>query len=91
MLTIGDNVRVSFDLAFVTHDGGTHVLRGKYPNASIYGKIPVDDNVFIGAHSIILPGVTIGKNMIVAAGSVVNRNVEGNNCVWVPARVIGNV
>ena len=39
------------------------------------------DNVFIGAHSIILKGVTIGENSIVAAGSVVTKSIPANP-IW---------
>ncbi len=92
LITIGNNVRVSFDVAFVTHDGGTHVLRNKYPNASLYGTINVGDNVFIGARAIILPNVNIGNNCIIAAGSVVTKDVKDGEIVGgVPAKVIGDI
>ena len=41
----------------------------------------IDDNVFIGTRSIICKGVHIGKNSIVAAGSVVVKNIPENE-VW---------
>jgi acetyltransferase-like isoleucine patch superfamily enzyme len=44
-------------------------------------KVEVKDNVFIGAHSIILKGVTIGENSIIAAGSVVTKDVPPNQ-IW---------
>lgn len=92
LITIGNNVRVSFDVAFVTHDGGTYVLRKKYPNASLYGRINVGNNVFIGARSIILPNVNIGNDCIIAAGSVVTKDVQDGEIVGgVPARVISNI
>ena len=92
LITIGNNVRVSFDVAFVTHDGGTHVLRSKIPNVSIYGKITVGNNVFIGARTIIMPNVTIGNNCIIAAGSVVTKDVKDGEIVGgVPSKIIGNV
>ncbi len=92
LITIGDHVRVSFDVAFVTHDGGTHILREKYPNASIYGKISVGNNVFIGARVIIMPGVSIGNNCIVAAGSIVTKDVkDGEIVAGVPAKPISTV
>ncbi|MGG4040958.1 DapH/DapD/GlmU-related protein [Bacillus smithii] len=48
------------------------------------------NNVFIGANSIILPNVRIGSNVIVAAGSVVTKDVcDGVIVAGVPARVIG--
>ena len=49
------------------------------------------DNVFIGSGSIILGGVRIGPNAIVAAGSMVNKDVpEGCIVGGCPAKVIGN-
>lgn len=89
LITIGNNVRVSFDVSFVTHDGGTYVLRKERPEAVIYGKIAVGNNVFIGARSIIMPNVIIGDNCIIGAGSIVTKNIP-SNCVaaGVPAKVI---
>jgi len=51
--------------------------------------VTIDDDVWIGANSVILPGVSIGKHSIVAAGSVVTRPVPPYSvCVGNPARVI---
>ena len=92
LITIGNHVRVSFDVAFVTHDGGTHILREKYANASIYGRISVGNNVFIGARSIIMPGVNIGNNCIIAAGSIVTKDVgDGDIVAGIPAKKISTV
>lgn len=51
--------------------------------------IEVKDNVWIGGGSILLPGVTVGKNSVIGAGSVVTRSIPAN-CVAVgsPCRVI---
>jgi acetyltransferase-like isoleucine patch superfamily enzyme len=49
----------------------------------------IEDDVWIGANSIILPGVTIGKHSVVAAGSVVTRSVSAYSvCAGNPAKVI---
>ena len=95
LITIGDNTTVSFDVAFVTHDAGTRVLRNlaepgsKEKETVIYGEIKIGKNCFIGCRSTILPGVTIGDNSIIGAGSVVNRNIPANSvAAGVPCKVI---
>lgn len=92
LITIGDKTTVSFDVAFVTHDAATRVLRnlpGRDPQTVIYGPIKVGKNCFIGCRSTILPNVTIGDNTIVGAGSVVNRSLPSNSvCAGVPCKVI---
>lgn len=55
------------------------------------GPIIIEDNVWIGAHVTITDGVTIGRDAVVAANSVVTRDVAPYDIVGgVPARVIGN-
>lgn len=51
--------------------------------------VKIEDNVWIGGGAIILPGVTIGRNSVIGAGSVVTRSIPGN-CIAVgnPCRVI---
>lgn len=52
-------------------------------------SIRVDSNAWIGARSVILPGVTVGRNAVVAAGAVVTKSVPNNTVVaGVPAKVI---
>ena len=53
--------------------------------------IVIEDNVWIGASATILDGVTISKGAVIAAGSVVNKNVDKYAIVaGVPAKVIGS-
>ena len=55
------------------------------------GGIRIEDDVWIGAHSVILDGVTIGKGSVVAAGSVVTRDVAPYSIMaGVPARKVGD-
>src|ERR1035438_3296340 len=77
LITIGHHVGFAEGVAFITHDGGTAVFRHleRYKKVIKYGRITILDNCIIGARVIILPGVTIGPNSVVAAGSVVTRNV----------------
>lgn len=53
------------------------------------GKVVIKKNARVGAHSVIMPGITIGENAIIGACSFVNDNVADNAVVvGVPARVI---
>ncbi len=92
LINIGNNVTITNNVTFHTHDGAVGLFRNEYPGINIYGKIKIGDNVFIGSDSIFLPGVTVGDNVIIAAGSVVTRNVP-NDCVvgGVPAKVIKSI
>lgn len=92
---MGNNVKIVNGVRFITHDGGVHVLRNlkkEYRNIDLFGRIVIKDNVFIGLNSIILPGVTIGTNVIIGAGSVVTRSIPDNTIVaGNPARIVGNI
>jgi len=78
-LHIGKYTAVAFGTAILTHDWVNDRHR----------DVRIGDNCFIGAHSIILAGVTIGDNCIVAAGSLVVRDVPpGSLVTGNPARVV---
>ncbi|WP_422136917.1 MULTISPECIES: acyltransferase [unclassified Endozoicomonas] len=70
-VNIGEYSYLAFRCSILTHD----MTRGIKTN-TIIGK-----NCFIGANSIILPGITVGDNSIVAAGAVVTKNVPNNSIV----------
>lgn len=74
----------------IGHNGVIGVINKSYgKKLDSVGKIDIRDNSFIGHGAIILPDVVIGPNSIVAAGSVVSRNVpEGVVVGGVPAKVI---
>lgn len=91
LITFEKNVRLSFDVVFVTHDGGTWAFRDKdeYADVIKYGKIYVEERTFIGCRSIIMPNVRIGKRCVIAAGSVVTKDVpDGMVVAGVPAKPI---
>ena len=57
-----------------------------------YGKIIIGNNCFIGARSTILPGVTIGDNTIIGAGSVVTKDIPSNVvAVGNPCKIIKDI
>ncbi len=89
LITLKRGARISSDVRFINHDGGTWTFRNtweKYKDVVKYGRITVGEYSFIGAGTTIIPGVHIGKNCVIAAGSVVTHNVP-DEMVWgVPAR-----
>ena len=92
LIELGDNVLISFNVQFITHDGGTWAFYEFYEDIRDvvkFGSITVGDGAFIGAESIIMPGVTIGKHAVVGAGSLVTKDIP-DETVWagVPARQI---
>lgn len=91
LIELGNRTEISFEVAFVTHDGATWVFRNqdKYKEVIKFGKIKIGNDSFVGARSTILPGVEIGDFCIVAAGSVVTKDIPSGE-VWggVPAHYI---
>lgn len=87
-IEIGDDVTLAPRVLIFAHDASTK----KHVNYTRIGKVKIGNRVFIGAGSIILPGVTIGDDAVIGAGSVVARDVpERRVAVGVPARVIGTM
>lgn len=91
LLTIGNNVRLTRGVSIHTHGGG-NVVRRKVPDFDIFGKVVIKDWAYIGAHAQIMPGVTIGEGVLVAAGSVVTKSVPDGMVVGGnPARILCSV
>ena len=93
LITLSDNVRISNDVMFITHDGGNFAFRYReeYKDVNHFGKIFVGEHTFIGARATIMPGVRIGKNCVIGVGAVVTKNIPDNSvAVGVPAHVISD-
>lgn len=91
LITIENHTQITEGVKFLTH-GGSHVLRKEHPEFDTFGKIVVKEWAYIGANSMIMPGVTIGEGSLVAAGSVVTKSVPDHVVVaGVPAKVIYTV
>lgn len=78
----------------VTVVAGTHPIHPGIRMKQAQYNVPVhiEDNVWIGANSVILPGVTIGQNSVIGAGSVVNKDIPANVvAVGSPCRVLRNI
>jgi acetyltransferase-like isoleucine patch superfamily enzyme len=73
-IKIGDDVMIASHTAIttLTHDYTQEKMR----NTIVSKPVVIEDEVWIGAHAVILPGVTIGKGAVIGAGSIVTRDVE---------------
>ncbi|WP_319586827.1 acyltransferase [uncultured Desulfobulbus sp.] len=88
LISIGDNSSIAMNVRIFAHDDAPVKFGGNFVRL---GKVDIKENCFIGDSCIILPGVTIGPNVIVAAGSVVNKSIPPDTCVaGVPARFYAN-
>jgi acetyltransferase-like isoleucine patch superfamily enzyme len=74
-LHIGNNVMIASHASIitVTHDSNADDMRF---SPVIYGKIVIEDDVWIGSGATILPGIVIGRGAVIGAGSVVTRSVQ---------------
>jgi maltose O-acetyltransferase len=87
-ITIGDDVQIGphVQLLTPTHPVAPQLRRQRWESAS---PITIGDNVWLGGGVIVLPGVTIGANTVVGAGSVVVRDLPADVvAVGNPARVV---
>lgn len=89
LIEIGDRVTLSEDVLFINHDGSTWLMRDGRGRRQKFARIRIGSDVFVGARSILMPGVEIGDRVVVGAGSVVTRSVPSGLVVaGNPARVI---
>ncbi len=88
-ITIGDDALIGHNVVLATLN---HEIEPDKRKDMIPAPIILERNVWIGSNATILSGVTIGENAIVAAGSVVTRDVPENTIVGgVPARTLKHV
>lgn len=91
LISIGENCRIAKGVCFFTH-GGALLGRIEYPDYDFFGKIKVGNHVYFGANSLIMPGVTIGNDVLIAAGAVVTKSIPDGMVVGGnPAKIIGTV
>lgn len=88
---IGDNVFIAPNVGIYT---AGHPLDAEQRNEGLEYAFPVtiEDDVWIGGHVCIMPGVTIGKGTVVGAGSVVTKDLPANSlAVGNPCRVLREI
>lgn len=85
-IKIGNDVTLAPRVHILAHDASTQ----HYLDYVRIGKVKIGNRVFVGTSAIILPGVTIGDDVIIGAGSVVSRDIEcGKVVAGNPAKVVG--
>ena len=85
LIEIGDNVTMAPRVHILCHDASTKQHLGY----TKIGRVTIGNNVFIGAESVLLPGVTIGDSVIIGANSTVTHDIPENSvAAGSPARVI---
>ena len=95
LIRLHNNIVIHKSAVIITHDMVNGFLKRARPDMDFgyrerLGCVEIMDNVYVGNHVTILPGVRIGKNCIISTGSVVTEDIPENSVVaGNPARVIG--
>jgi maltose O-acetyltransferase len=88
LVTIEDDVTLAPSVHVLAHDAGLWEATG-YTRVA---EVRIEEKAYIGAGAIIMPGVTVGREAVVGAGSVVTRDVAPRTVVaGVPARFVRSV
>lgn len=92
-VTIGNHVNLAQGITVTALNHNFSNTTKRIDEQSISTKhVTIEDDVWIGANAVILPGVTIGQHAVVAAGAVVTSDVPANTVVGgVPARIIKKI
>lgn len=82
LIYIGKSTNISRGAIILSHDY----------SRTVWKKTVIGDNCFIGVNAVILPGVHIGDEVVIGAGSIVTKDIESNSlAVGNPARVIRKI
>lgn len=77
LITIGDHVGLADHVQILCHDASTKSFTGY----TKIGRVTIGDYVFVGAGSVILPGVTIGSRVVIGANCTVTHDIPDNSVV----------
>lgn len=81
LISISDNVCISSEVTIICHFDPTRSIKN-HPIKKYKKKVVIEENVFIGPKSVIMPGVIIRKNTFVRAGTVITRSTKPFTIVY---------
>jgi len=90
-IIIGNQVVISMQCTFLTHqDCNLSMLRAVFPASQ--GPLKIEDHAYLGAKSMVLQGITIGKGAVLGAGAVATKSIDSFS-VWagIPAKNIKSI
>lgn len=86
LISIGDHSVLAPNVRLIAHDASMF----RHIGITKIGRVRIERNCFLGDSTIVLPGVTVGQNSIIGAGSVVVKDIPANSvAAGNPAKVIG--
>lgn len=90
LIEIGDNVDMNHNFQILTHDWASGVFRNVFHDIiPSSGKVKIGNNIYFGTDVIVLKGVTIGDNCVIAAGSIITKDIPANSvAAGVPTKII---
>ncbi len=93
-VSIGENCYITRNVVILCHTdtkrGGPLGKWEKQGGKRVFGDVRIGNNVFIGVNSVVMPGVTIGDDVIIGALSLVANDIpEGKIAVGSPAKAVG--
>ncbi len=92
LVSIGNQVTISHNVDFITHDGAMRIARAEHPGAYLYGRIHVADRCFLGAHCVLLLGARVGAGSVIGSGSIVTGEIPpGVVAIGAPAKPVKTV
>ena len=91
LISLGNDVGIANGVKCLTH-GGALAARHKMPQFDVFGKVTIGNNVYFGANVLVMPGVTIGDNVLIAGGSVVTKSIPRDAVVGgTPAKYLCSI
>lgn len=90
LIEIGNNVDMNHNFQIMTHDWASGVFKNVFYNIlPSSGKVKIGNNIYFGTDVIVLKGVSIGDNCVIAAGSIITKDIPSNSvAAGAPARVL---